>query len=72
MFYDCFLEKCASVLHRNAVEANPQDLQDDRFNLHKNFNLVVGAAVLVYFSKHLSKDVCGNGFRAVLIYTDFF
>ena len=54
LYWPAILEWCATKLERRTIVANPQDLEDDKLDRHKTFDLIVYLAIMLFFSKHLS------------------
>ena len=63
LFWQCFLQACANKLQRRTMEENPKNLEEDKFERHKVFDLIVFLATMVFFVKHFPREVVASPAR---------
>ena len=56
LFWDAIGQACKKRLQRKRVEPHPKDLDDDKFDIHKVFVLVMYISIMVYFHEILGLE----------------
>ena len=51
------------MLQRGRIEEHPTDLEDDKFDGHKVFDLIVFLAIMIYFTETFGEDVVKDPIR---------
>jgi hypothetical protein len=60
IYFTALLEPCAKHLQRRHIVEAPANMEDDAHDHHKDFNVIVTAAILVFWFKHLPHAMLVN------------